>query len=174
MKCNGQYILFTFLILLFINNKNAYSGGINDTSKKSIFDNLFEGISDDYKFYIANAEYTVREHYPNDHLQPKKIIIVENEVIQIYYWPDYSNDALEKYVPQIVYIYKKTNKFALGENIGENIDDILALYKEEPRVNRFSHEITPNVFFTYDNGFNNVSFTVLNNVIIRVSYSWYE
>jgi hypothetical protein len=175
----GRLLRFLFIILA-VSCTNKIENKIEIT-KKSIFDDLFSDISENYYDYINNGNFVARkiDKFPQigclvyDFENNEKTIIIENESIGIIYWPDYSNDDIESFFPTYVIIDKKTNDFTLGNFIGDDINIIINEFEEEPIILDPIVSLWYNgneYTYIYRNDNFYISFRTLENIIINISY----
>jgi hypothetical protein len=146
-------------------------------NNRDIFENLFSDIPADYNEYQNKLGYEIVEIFPDDYLQPKKVITIVNECYSVTYWPGYNEDGTaDIFVRQAVDINKKTDECILGNYIGENIEILLKNYDNAIKG---IYEYEPYTYYSYGYGKNknsfrsvNVGMTVVGNMIIEISYGY--
>jgi hypothetical protein len=165
-----KILLIVFITLTISCKRNEKTVEII-SNNRSIYDNLFSDIFIDA--YDYSEEYTVTIKHPTDYLQPDTIIVVESGYFEIIYWPDYYNKNIGKYVPQMIEIYKTTDKIILGNFIGENIDMLLNSFIEKPiiTINEKNIDIK---YLNYDYKDRICVWVVVENDIVKTINYGYE
>ena len=140
---------------------------IEPVYESNIFENdLFLNISKEPEFYQNNILFTFNEYFPEfiHKGTPEKYIKVENDEIEIVYYPD--NFSLNgKYIIQFVTLKKFTNKYCFGNLFGKSSEEILNLFP----YNKFGLR-GGEISYNSDGYINFVVFKIKNNIVYSISY----
>jgi hypothetical protein len=139
--------------------------------KKNIFDeDIFMNIYNSPEYYNESDvfEYIVRNENPLHKGGPGNEIIVKNDEIIIYFWPDWGKN----YKLQFVTLLEKTDKYLLSKYIGEYSNTVYNEYTEPYPLYKINRIGENHIYYENRDGWKFINFTLQDAIVQKIDFGF--